>query len=313
MAIPRPKIMIVDDVKANSRLLAKRLGDEYDFQIVTQGDEALAEAIRTLPDLILLDILMPNMDGFEVCRRLKAHDQTRLVPVIFITSLDDEEDEAKGLALGAVDYIKKPFRMPIIKARIKNHIQLKQARDLLEKQAFIDSLTAIANRRRFDEILEKEWYRAARGQTSIAMILLDIDYFKQYNDNYGHQQGDKCLIQIGQALRDCMKRGSDFVARYGGEEFAVILPAQDLEDAQKVAKFIQEQIAELQIPHDYSHLESPYVTVSIGITSFIPSDSTQPESLFLAADQALYLAKHCGRNQIQKYQPESLNLSTFRL
>ncbi|WED22884.1 diguanylate cyclase [Vibrio sp. JC009] len=299
MAVPKPKIMIVDDVKANSRLLAKRLGDEYDFHIVTSGKEALEDAEKLAPDLILLDILMPEMDGFEVCYRLKENEATKLIPVVFITSLDDEEDETKGLDLGAVDYIKKPFRIPIIKARIRNHIQLKQARDLLEKQAFIDSLTAIPNRRRFDEILEKEWYRAAREQASLSMILLDIDHFKQYNDSYGHQQGDYCLIQIGRALKESMRRASDFVARYGGEEFAVILPSVTEQEAVEVAKFISQRVAKLKIPHCDSNLDSPYVTVSMGVTSFKPSESDDPESFFSTADKALYQAKNSGRNQIK--------------
>lgn len=293
----KPNILIIDDVKANSRLLAKRLSDDYECQLAISGEEAFQLLADNLPDLILLDILMPDMDGFEVCRRLKDNEKTRAIPIIFITSLDQEDDEAKGLTLGAVDYIKKPFHMAIVKARIRNHIALKQARDLLEKQAFIDSLTTIPNRRRFDEVLAKEWQRACKKQKPISMILMDIDYFKNYNDNYGHQQGDECLIQIGYILKRMLQKKDELVARYGGEEFTMILPNISEEDAFERAEMIRRAVLMQHIPHRYSGI-SEFITVSLGVAQFNPSAEDHSEILLSMADNALYRAKEQGRNQV---------------
>lgn len=297
MIITKPNILIIDDVKANSRLLAKRLGDDYNCHLATSGEEALLMLEKEQPDLILLDIIMPDIDGFEVCRRLKDNEKTRAIPVIFITSLDQEDDEAKGLSLGAVDYIKKPFHMAIVKARIRNHIALKQARDLLEKQAFIDSLTTIPNRRRFDEALNREWQNATIEQTAISMILMDIDYFKNYNDNYGHQQGDECLIQIGHILKRMLKNETELVARYGGEEFALILPHVSEKEAFERAEMVRRAVLMQHIPHKYSSI-SEYITVSLGVAQINPKESTHPETLLNMADHALYRAKDQGRNQV---------------
>lgn len=293
----KPNILIIDDVKANSRLLAKRLSDDYNCQLAISAQEAFQLLDKSLPDIILLDIIMPDIDGFEVCRRLKDNERTRAIPVIFITSLDQEDDEAKGLTLGAVDYIKKPFHMAIVKARIRNHIALKKARDLLEEQAFIDSLTTIPNRRRFDEVLKKEWHKACAKQTPISMILMDIDYFKNYNDNYGHQQGDECLIQIGHILRRMLKKKHGFVARYGGEEFAMILPKISEEDVFERAEMVRRAVLMQHIPHKYSSI-SEYITVSLGVAQINPEDESHPDRLLSLADNALYRAKEQGRNQV---------------
>lgn len=292
------RILIVDDVKANARLLAKRLSDEYECFTASNGEEALTTAFSQRPDLILLDILMPDMDGFEVCRLLKNDDRTRIIPIIFITSLNEDEDEAKGLACGAVDYIRKPFRMPIVKARIKNHIELKMARDILERQAFIDGLTTIPNRRRFDDVLNKEWHRAVRTGSPLSLILMDIDCFKNFNDNYGHQKGDSCLRKIGIALRDTLKRGSDFVARYGGEEFAAILPHTDAQGALAIAHQIKTAVSNLGIPHAYSSA-APHVTISLGAATLLPTKNQNAIDIVRAADDALYQAKNKGRNNVE--------------
>ncbi len=297
MTPPKPVILIVDDVKANARLLAKKLSSEYDCLTAMNGEDALNAMASHPPDLILLDVLMPGMDGFEVCRRIKDNDRFRHIPVVFITSLEEDADETRGLALGAADYIRKPFRMPIVKARIKNHIALKHALDLLEEQAFIDGLTSIPNRRRFNEILDKEWYRAMRNNSPLSLILMDIDYFKTYNDNYGHQKGDDCLRQVGSALKGAMKRSADLVARYGGEEFAAILPDTDSQGALSAAGNIKDAFDGLAIPHEYS-TAAPHVTVSQGAATFRPERSQSFEIIIRAADTALYKAKAAGRNQV---------------
>jgi len=296
--------MIVEDIKANVRFLEKHLSNEYECLTAYDGEEALPMIQAALPDLVLLDIEMPKMDGFEVCRRLKSDEKTMSIPIIFLTSLSEMEDETKGLELGAVDYVTKPFRMPIVKARIRNHIELKRTRDLLEQQAFIDGLTKIPNRRRFDEVLEREWERALRNQSKLSLILIDIDYFKKFNDNYGHQNGDVCLQKVGQVLPKAMKRATDFYARYGGEEFAVILPNTDTQGALAIADAVQEELTHLHIPHEYSDT-APHVTCSQGVATFVPSKAQRPKNLIEAADQALYSAKKNGRNSVSLYASTS--------
>lgn len=293
----KPEILIIDDVKANSRLLAQRLGEDYECHISTSAREALEFLKENLPDLILLDILMPDMDGFELCRHLKEDERTRSVPVIFLTSLDHDDDEAKGLTLGAVDYIRKPFCIPVVKARIRNHIDLKKARDILEKQAFIDGLTTIPNRRRFDEVLDQKWQEAVEHKSPLSMILMDIDFFKKYNDSYGHQQGDDCLIQIGHILRRSLLRSCDCAFRYGGEEFAMILPDTSEQEAFDQAENIRKEVLMQHLPHRHSQI-ADYVTVSLGVALLVPTPDTRPCELLSMADSALYRAKEQGRNQV---------------
>lgn len=292
----KSKILIVDDIKTNLRLLEKRLSSEYECLCAQDGEAALEIVKNNSPDLILLDIQMPGIDGFEVCRRLKEDESSMHIPVIFLTSLSEDEDETKGLELGAVDYVTKPLRMPIVKARIKNHLELKKVRDLLEKQAFIDGLTGIPNRRRFDEVLEREWYRGMRSKKPLSLILMDIDFFKKYNDNYGHKQGDICLQLVAQSIAESMKRAGDFVARYGGEEFVVILPETDTQGAILVADIVRESLKRVDIVHGYSDAAS-HVSLSQGIATFYPTSEISSSELVVAADQALYVAKETGRNR----------------
>lgn len=305
MSIDRPRIMIVEDIRANVRFLEKHLSAEYECLTAFDGKEALPVIRAEQPDLVLLDIEMPEMDGFEVCRRLKADEKTMGIPIIFLTSLTEMEDETKGLELGAVDYVTKPFRLPIVKARIRNHIELKRTRDLLEQQAFIDGLTRIPNRRRFDEVLEREWGRAMRNGSILSLILMDIDFFKKYNDNYGHRHGDVCLQKVGAILSKALHRPSDFCARYGGEEFVVVLPGTDTEGAVVMADHIRSELAALNIPHEFSDV-APYVSFSQGVASVMPSMEQSPELLVEAADKALYSAKQSGRNCAAVYSGDVL-------
>lgn len=298
MTISKPKIMIVEDIKANVRFLQKHLSEEYQCVAAYDGKEALSLVEEEKPDLILLDIEMPEMNGFDVCKALKNNDRTMGIPVIFLTSLAETDDETRGLELGAVDYVTKPFRLPIVKARIRNHIELKKARDLLEQQAFIDGLTRIPNRRRFDEVLEREWTKAHRYQTELSLILMDIDHFKQFNDNYGHQNGDICLQKVALAISTAVNRGTDFHARYGGEEFAVILPDTDEAGALTVAEAIRKELSSQAIPHEHSDT-STYVTFSQGIATTVPIEHQDPSELLKAADKALYEAKENGRDQVR--------------
>ncbi len=258
----------------------------------------ILEPGQSLPDLILLDILMPGIDGYDVCRWLKNNDDTRNIPVIFVTAISEVMDESKGFKLGAVDYITKPFHPPIIKARIKAHINLKVKSDMLEQLASLDALTNIPNRRKFDEVIAKEWKRAHRYNAALSVIMIDVDKFKEFNDNYGHATGDHCLQKIATTLKKCAKRPYDFVARYGGEEFIVILPDIDANGAQQVGEGILKAVEVLNIIHEYSDV-ADHVTVSLGIATMRPAKETDSYfKIVEAADQLLYAAKETGRNRV---------------
>jgi diguanylate cyclase (GGDEF)-like protein len=291
-------ILIVDDVPTNVQILAEALSSVYRIKVASNGTDALKIARREQPDLILLDVMMPEMDGFEVCRRLKTDSHTYKIPVIFVTAKDADSDEELGLNLGAVDYITKPFVIPIVKARIRNHIRLKQQADLLESLSLLDALTDVPNRRRFDEALAAEWKRATRDATPLSLLMIDIDYFKQYNDYYGHGAGDVCLQTVATELSRGVVRPSDLVARYGGEEFVVILPETSQESALQIAERLRERIEKRGLPHVYPKAES-VVTISVGVATQdkIP-EYALPKTLNDAADNALYMAKEGGRNRV---------------
>lgn len=294
----RQTVLIVDDAPANIELLSEVLESEYEVLFALSGEDGLNIAFEEAPDLILLDIVMPQMDGYEVCDRLKADPRTRTIPVIFVTAMDLEEDETKGLALGAIDYITKPIRPPIVRARVRNHLELKRYRDLLERLTTTDGLTGIANRRRFDAFLESEWSRARRSQKPLSLIMLDIDFFKAFNDHYGHLAGDDCLRQVAQCLDGRVRRPADLVARYGGEEFACLLPETNAMGAATMAKRFLESMNELNIPHAYSEA-ADHVTLSMGVATIIPLIGQPSSELVRRADQLLYEAKQNGRNQFR--------------
>ncbi len=295
-----PRVLIVDDTPANLHVLAEALSDDYELSIATDGARGLELARRReqRPHLILLDVMMPGLSGFEVCRQLKQDRATRDIPVIFVTARGDPEDETLGLSLGAVDYVAKPFHLPIVLARIRNHVNLKIKADLLERHANIDGLTDIPNRRRFDEALAGEWRRAQREDKPLALILLDVDHFKRYNDNYGHGEGDLCLRRIARALCDTLTRPGDLCARYGGEEFAAILPGTDLDGALNIAERLRQNILRLGIPHA-GNAPLDIASVSIGCACARPSTGGYPRRLLDLADSMLYEAKAAGRNLVR--------------
>ncbi|MBE1301295.1 MAG: diguanylate cyclase [Alteromonadaceae bacterium] len=290
-------VLVVDDAISNIKMLGEILRDECNVIFATNGKTALAQAQKMRPDLILLDVIMPEMDGYEVCRLLKENNYTSHIPIIFVTALDNIQDEEKGLELGAIDYITKPFHPPIIKMRIRNHLELVQHRERLKMLSTTDGLTGIANRRRFDDLLNKEWRRAFREREFISILLIDIDNFKKYNDFYGHLQGDECLRHVAQALSQSQKRDTDVIARYGGEEFASILPNTDLIGAESFAQKLMEKIEELNIPHQ-NNADFGRITLSIGIASVKPQDNVQIEDIISFADGCLYEAKENGRNKV---------------
>jgi diguanylate cyclase (GGDEF)-like protein len=292
------KVLIVDDEKINLDVLIGLLKPYYRIVAAKSGEQAFKRLqVPPLPDLILLDIMMPGMDGYEVCHKLKEDNTTRDIPVIFITGKNDEQDEEKGFQAGAVDYITKPFSPSIALARVKTHIELKRRGDMLERLAGLDGLTGIPNRRNFDQFLDAEWKRSIRYNHMISLIIMDIDYFKLYNDHYGHADGDECLKIVANVISKSMIRSTDLSARYGGEEFACVLPETDFEGALTTAKRIIESIQNLGIPHAQSKV-ADYVTVSIGVACITPQHNEKPLALIEMADKALYEAKGNGRNQI---------------
>ena len=289
-------ILVVDDSPENLQVISAVLKQDYRVKVAINGERALALATAAEPpDLILLDVMMPGMDGYEVCARLKQNPVTARIPVLFVSSRDDEEDEARGLSLGAIDYIVKPIRPSIVQARVRNHIELKRSRDLLEQLTTQDHLTGISNRRRFDDSLAQEWQRAAREQTPLSLVAIDIDHFKAYNDHYGHPQGDQCLIQVARALATCVTRPTDLVARCGGEEFAGLLPSTDSTGAARLAGQMRAAIEAEALEHARSPTH-PHVTISLGVATVVPQAEESAQLLVDLADAALYEAKGAGRN-----------------
>lgn len=294
----KPTILIVDDMAANIAILSDLLQEDYKIKVAKSGQKALeiAKGIEK-PDLILLDIEMPEMNGYEVCKELKNNPLTNNIPVIFVTARNDVKDEEYGLNLGAVDYISKPFHPTIVKIRVKNHITLKLKSDLLEELSMYDGLTHIPNRRYFDEEYKKKCKEMTREGKTVALLMIDVDYFKRYNDHYGHGKGDECLIKIAGALKSTLKRPSDMVARYGGEEFIVMLQNIDKEGAENVAESLIQAVSDLKIRHEYSSVAG-HVTISAGLAFKAAEEALCKEEFLKMADDALYRAKENGRNQI---------------
>ncbi|SFR60431.1 diguanylate cyclase domain-containing protein [Thiomicrospira sp. ALE5] len=292
----KPVILIVDDEAANATLLANAFEQENLVLIAHSGTKALSIVNeRDDIDIIILDIMMPDIDGFEVCKRIKNNPHRSDIPIVFVSALSETVDEEKGLNLGALDYIAKPFYLPVVRSRIKNHLALKRKNDLLAEMSQIDGLTHIANRRLFDETLAREALRLMRGNAQLSLVMLDIDSFKSYNDYYGHGLGDICLQKVASVFGSVIKRPSDLLARYGGEEFAVILPETDKLGAQVVAGKLLESVAALQIKHEHS-VVAKHVTVSAGVASGSIKSYDDALPLLQRADEALYLAKKQGKN-----------------
>ena len=291
----RPRLLVVDDQPINIQVLYQLFAADHQVFMATSGEQALKVCEEVQPDLVLLDVVMPGMDGFEVCRRLRAQERTADVPVIFVTAHHDPSEEEKGFDAGAVDFIAKPIHPRLVRARVKNHLTLKLQSDLLRQMALRDGLTGLFNRRYFDERLAGEWQRACRQQTALSLLLIDIDHFKRYNDHYGHQAGDECLRRVAQALRASVARGADIVARYGGEEFAAILPDTDDHGARAIAARMMALVAEADLEHRQSDVSSR-VTISIGIgVKLAGTGGGQMQELLALADQQLYEAKRAGR------------------
>jgi len=289
-------ILIVDDERMNIEILSGILSPIYNLKISRNGPRAVVLARETKPDLIILDVLMPGMTGFEVIEKLKESGDVGKIPVIFITGLNSVEDEERGFHLGAVDYITKPFNKSIVKARVNNHIKIVEQMRMIERCGLIDPLTMIANRRGFEHRLDVEWARAMREKTPISLLMMDLDTFKNYNDTHGHQQGDEALKSFARTASGALMRSIDFAARWGGEEFVILLPGSDACGAAGVAERIRKETEASIIFTDVG--EETKITVSIGVNSTVPCADSCVEEFIKKADQALYKAKQQGRNRV---------------
>ncbi len=307
------KILIVDDKKTSQALLQSFLNKSgFDDLIITSsaqeaykilGINTPGQAIVEV-DLILIDNFMPDINGLEATRRIKEEGPFKDVPLIMITSSDDVDDLQRAFDAGAIDFIKKPFNIVELATRVKSALKLKQEMDgrkkaikKLELLASVDGLTGIANRRYFDDFLSREWRRTLRYNIPLSLILADIDYFKKYNDGYGHQAGDECLKQIAKILTSMAQRPGDLAARYGGEEFAIVLGNTELKGATDLTEKIRSGVEKMKIPHEYSEGGS-LVTISLGVAGFLPEKTKTTAELIKIADKALYKAKEEGRNKV---------------
>jgi len=290
------KILVVDDEKMNIISLAHFLKPQYEIIVAVDGASALEAAEKHLPDIILLDIIMPDMNGFDVLVKLKDSAATMNIPVIFITGLNSAADEEKGLSLGAVDYITKPFNKTIVKARIKTHLKMVDYIHTIERLCMLDALTGLSNRRGFDTRMDVEWRRAYREKEPLGLIMLDIDNFKMYNDTHGHPQGDILLQTIAEVINKALKRSTDVASRWGGEEFMILLPNTDMEGTINIAEQIRLNIMGTTVP--CANGASTSITVSCGAVSIIPGEGSSAASFVDEVDKLLYTAKKNGKNKV---------------
>ncbi|WP_066355089.1 GGDEF domain-containing response regulator [Aliarcobacter skirrowii] len=295
----RATILIVDDMSTNLMMLSDILKDDYNIKISKTGEKAIELCKNLDIDLVLLDIEMPLMNGYEVCKNLKNYEKTKNIPIIFVSAKNSEEDEEYGLNLGAIDYISKPFSKVIIKARVKNQIKLKQKTELLEKLSNYDGLTNIKNRRYFDDRLTQVYKDSKIKNTNLALIMIDIDFFKPYNDNYGHGKGDEALKIVAKTLENSilntLDRPNDLVARYGGEEFVVLFSNIDLKELEEISNRVVKAIRDENIEHKFSKVAS-YLTISLGAVLYKSSNDLSIASIMKSADEALYEVKQKSRD-----------------
>lgn len=318
-------VLIVDDTPENLLVLESLLED-MDCNIIkaASGNDALGLMLDYDFALVLLDVQMPEMDGFETAKLMKGSELTRYIPIIFVTAISKEKLSIfKGYEAGAVDYLFKPiepeifrskvrvflelysqkklveYQSELLKLKIKELTELQDANCKLENLSLSDGLTGIANRRSFDQYIQVSWENAIRSQSPLSIIMGDIDFFKQYNDNYGHLKGDDVLIAVAKNMASNLKRPLDFIARYGGEEFIIILPETDAKGAMYIAEEIREGIENVSIPHEYSKV-AKHITISFGVATMCPQLADSLEDFVSKADKAMYKSKESGRNRVSQ-------------
>ena len=290
------KILVIDDSPVQSEFLCSILKDDYELTTCQNAEDGLREAKEGGYSLILLDVVMPGVDGFMLLQELKATELTRYIPVILLTSLADVQYEERGLLLGAVDYVTKPFSPVIIKARVNTHIQLHHYQMQFKKQAMVDELTGVANRRRYEEECIARWREAVRFELPFSICMFDIDKFKVYNDTFGHPAGDQVIASVAKTASAFFHRSTDLFARYGGEEFVAVFVGSDAQPAFEFMKTVRQAVEDLHIPHDPG--VSPWVTVSIGGITAVPKAGASYDNYLKMADAMLYDAKRFGRDQV---------------
>ena len=290
------KILVIDDSPVQSEFLCSILKDDYEMTACHTAQEGLEAARRGSFSLILLDVVMPGMDGFMLLQELKSADLTKYVPVILITSLADVQYEERGLLLGAVDYVTKPFSPVIIKARVNTHIQLYQYQMQFKEQAMVDELTGVANRRRYEGESMARWREAIRFELPFSVCMFDIDKFKMYNDMFGHPAGDQVIAGVAKTASAFFQRSTDLFARYGGEEFVAVFVGSDAQPAYEFMKSVRQAVEDLHIPHDPS--VSQWVTISAGGVTIVPKAEDKFDTYLKLADAMLYDAKRFGRNMV---------------
>lgn len=290
------KILIIDDSITQADFLKSILEEDYEITVAYTGEDGLERSKEKDFSLILLDVVMPGMDGFALLKKLQEQVVTSRTPVILITSLADARHEEQGLTLGAVDYITKPFHAPVVKARVNTHIKLYRYRAQVERQAMVDQLTGVANRCRYDACRLDKWQDAARLKVPVSLCMIDIDNFKIYNDTFGHPAGDKVITAVASTVTRRLRRSTDFLARYGGEEFVAILLGNDALSAYRHMRKIRKAVEDRNIPHNPS--VGPWVTISVGGVTVVPQSEDSYDTYLKIADTMLYDAKRFGRNQV---------------
>lgn len=293
------KVLVVDDQVMNIQSINALLANNYTILVATNGEDAIQVAQEQSPDLILMDVVMPGMSGKEACMKLKSIDVTANIPVIFITTVSAEKDENECWESGGVDFIAKPYNPNTLKNRVRAHLELKYQKDMLLQMAYSDGLTGVYNRRYFDEHYSKLLRAAYRNNKPLSLMILDIDYFKKFNDSYGHIEGDEALKAVANCLSESLNRPSDFCARYGGEEFVVMLPDTNLEGAKHVTQNIIESVNRLSIANEAS--EYGVLSLSIGVVC-LDGNNLKEQDMLELADNCLYQAKEQGRNRFVVYQ-----------
>ncbi|QMV13941.1 diguanylate cyclase [Vibrio spartinae] len=289
------RVLIIDDDPMNLELLDTCLSETFQTELVQDGREAVKRANDNIPDLILLDIMMEGISGWEICQQMKSSPPLAHIPILFITSHDNDDTQIRCWEAGCADFITKPFNFVTLEHRVKMHMRYKLTTELLTTLSTRDGLTQLSNRRALDNTYPMLKGVCQRNGHPLSLLMIDIDHFKQYNDHYGHLQGDKCLQQVAKILKSTIKRTSDRVFRYGGEEFTALLPNTDREGAQKITVVLLNTISGQHIEHQSAPLG--HVTVSIGVTTFDWAKLPQHlDEAIEVADHALYDAKQAGRN-----------------
>jgi len=301
----RQRILLLDDDVDCLRMLIEQL-PEVQIEVAADFPGLVASAINHgVPDLVLANVsLLGGVDNVDWWRDSTDSDLDVALPVIFLSDDAGIEAEVAAFEAGAADFLARPLHPRVLRARIYTHLRARSTQQQLKKIARIDALTSVSNRREFDLRLMSEWGRGARSEHSLALLMIDVDQFKQYNDRYGHLRGDDCLVKVAQVLSGCLQRAGDLVARYGGEEFVVLLPGVELEGAMRVAEACRAAVFEARLAHDSSTV-SPYVTVSVGVAAMQPIYTKSCTLLVEQADVALYQAKQDGRNRVRQFEADA--------